>query len=551
MKNKKLSFRIMMISVFALLSFFVVCIVLIIQYNFNQNITQKIANDQFKILSKDINKDVYQLNKTYENFIEIYTSFLKNGNIQDILENKIQLIKIYTDFLKKNKNIYALYVGTSEDIFFNIRGVDKDKVGTKSDKKNMSGAWLVREVRDGVETRAFYDKNLNLISSKTMKANFQATQRPWYKKAIKSHGQPIRTDPYKFDLFSEFGITYSKEYDNGKVFSMDILLEDLNEMLQKRLILKSQNSCIVDKNLNIIAKTKFLDISICKKIFQERQNDFLKDINGTKYIYKVCNFGDDFLISYANFDTLMSPYQKELKKNIIFAAVIVLILSFLVWILASTIIKPIVALSKENEKIAQRDFGHIKEVESCVFEISQLSKSIVNMSRSIKKHHEELKYLSITDTLTKIYNRAKLESVLHVKLDEFRRYGHKFGIIMIDIDGFKEVNDHFGHQVGDKFLVEFVNNLKMSMRSSDIIGRWGGEEFVVICKETDSKSLEKLAYNLKNNIELHTFETVIKKTASFGVAQYKKGESIDELIGRADKALYRAKDGGRNQVMVG
>lgn len=543
----------MMISIFSLLSFIAICIILTIQYNFNQNVTTKIANDQFDILSQNINKDLNHLDKTYENFVSIYTSFLKDGNIQNILEDKRQLIKIYTDFLKRNKNIYALYVGTGEDLFFNLRKIGKSRA-LHGYKANGVDVWLTREIYKGMETRVHYDKNLQETFSKKIQASYKATQRPWYKEAVSSGGKTIRTDPYKFDLFNEYGITYSKEYAKGDVFSMDILLEDMDDMLESRLILESQRSCIVDGNFTIIAKTKLLDVAIGEKILSLYKEGFkqgTKNINGAKYIYQVERFGKDFLISYANFDTLMMPYQKELEKNFIFALIIVFILSLLVWVLASSIMKPIHALSRENEKIALRDFDNIEQVDSCVLEISELSSSLVKMAQTIKKHHKELEYLSSTDTLTKMYNRAKLEAVLQVKKEDFARYGYKFGIIMIDVDHFKVINDKFGHQVGDKFLVEFANILKNSMRSGDIVGRWGGEEFIVVCKEGDTQSLEKLANKLKQSIQSYNFENVENKTASFGIAQYEKGESIAKLINRADKALYRAKDGGRNKIMMG
>lgn len=544
----------MMISVFALLSFIAICTVLILQYNFNQNVTKKIANDQFRILAKDINKDLNQLNRTYENFIAIYTSFLKDKTIEDIFANKEQFIKIYADFLRRNKNIYALYLGTSKEAFFNLRKIQKATTTPNEHDVKSGNMWLTREVKTDIETRVYYDKNFQITSSKALKTTYKPTQRPWYQDAISQKGKIIRTEPYKFDLFDEYGITYSKEYQNGNVFGMDILLEDMDAILENRLILKTQKSCIIDKDLNLIAKVKLLDMQHIKEIFafyQKGKEEGVGTIEGTKYIYQVKPYGQDFLVSYANFDTLMKPYKKELEKNIIFALVIVLILSFLVWILASLLMRPIIALSRENEKLALREYDNIKQVDSCIYEISELSSSIIKMSKTIKEHHEELEHLSSTDTLTKIYNRAKLEKIMEEKMHDFMRYGHKFGIIMVDIDNFKKVNDSYGHQVGDQFLIEFANILQSNIRSSDKVGRWGGEEFIIICKETDIKSLEKLAYKLKNSIQCHNFKNVMSRTASFGIAQYQAREKISELMSRADKALYRAKNSGRNRVMVG
>ncbi len=129
-----------------------------------------------------------------------------------------------------------------------------------------------------------------------------------------------------------------------------------------------------------------------------------------------------------------------------------------------------------------------------------------------------------------------------------QRFKHFFGIIILDVDHFKEVNDTHGHHVGDQVLVDMADLLKSNVRTTDTLGRWGGEEFLIICPEADEAGTANLAENLRNAIASHKFPVVQSKTASFGVTIHQQGESIKSVIARADKALYVAKNSGRNRV---
>jgi len=164
-----------------------------------------------------------------------------------------------------------------------------------------------------------------------------------------------------------------------------------------------------------------------------------------------------------------------------------------------------------------------------------------------KKHIEDL---YITDSLTQLYNRYKINETLDSELVRFERYNRPFSLIIIDIDHFKAVNDSYGHQVGDDVLVKVAKVIKSHIRATDIVGRWGGEEFLMICPETDLTSSSKLAEKIRLQIATYDFPVVGNKTASFGVACVNKNESKESLIKRADMALYKAKEEGRNKVTV-
>lgn len=163
-----------------------------------------------------------------------------------------------------------------------------------------------------------------------------------------------------------------------------------------------------------------------------------------------------------------------------------------------------------------------------------------------KKIIEEL---SQKDKLTQIFNRAKLDSALENEVQRTKRYGIPFSVILIDIDKFKSVNDTYGHQTGDSVLIEVAQILSVNIRKTDILGRWGGEEFMIICPNTTIENCKILANHLRVQIEEFQFTTIGKKTASFGVTQYIKDEDEKALLKRCDEALYKAKTEGRNRVI--
>jgi diguanylate cyclase (GGDEF)-like protein len=120
---------------------------------------------------------------------------------------------------------------------------------------------------------------------------------------------------------------------------------------------------------------------------------------------------------------------------------------------------------------------------------------------------------------------------------------------MLDVDRFKTINDTFGHHAGDQILQELARILENHTRSADTVGRWGGEEFLLICPGTESSGAEVLAEKLRKTIEKHTFPVIRHCTCSFGVSASCKGERTEDLVIRADQAMYQAKELGRNRAV--
>lgn len=163
-----------------------------------------------------------------------------------------------------------------------------------------------------------------------------------------------------------------------------------------------------------------------------------------------------------------------------------------------------------------------------------------------KKKVEEL---SLTDSLTKIYNRAKFNESLESEIYRAQRYGSKLSLIIVDADHFKSINDTFGHLAGDEVLKGIARILKENLRISDILARYGGEEFVILLPFTDTHTAQMIAQKLREKVRIENFPHGKTVTCSFGVAELLSEDTEKTLFKRADQALYEAKNGGRDRVV--
>lgn len=164
--------------------------------------------------------------------------------------------------------------------------------------------------------------------------------------------------------------------------------------------------------------------------------------------------------------------------------------------------------------------------------------------------NNELKKISTMDQLTGVFNRRQLDQCIHHEVEKASRYSRPLSMLMIDIDHFKKVNDTYGHQIGDYALISISRILSQHIRSSDILGRFGGEEFVILCPESDKDEAAELGEKLRQTIEEYSFDTIGNLTISIGISEFKAEMSNEDLLYKADIALYKAKNGGRNQVVA-
>jgi diguanylate cyclase (GGDEF)-like protein len=160
----------------------------------------------------------------------------------------------------------------------------------------------------------------------------------------------------------------------------------------------------------------------------------------------------------------------------------------------------------------------------------------------------DLRFQATTDPLTGLFNRLKFNQALVTEMSRSMRYETSLSLVLFDVDNFKTVNDTHGHQTGDKVLIQLSRFVASALRNTDLLARWGGEEFVVLAAGSDGAMAYQVAEKLRDAIEHVKFDDIGTVTCSFGVAQYVYGDTEDTLISRADDALYRAKLNGRNQV---
>lgn len=262
---------------------------------------------------------------------------------------------------------------------------------------------------------------------------------------------------------------------------------------------------------------------------------------------------DNNVIAYAGvgFDmkTVKDNYIINMSKFVPVEIFSSLMLFIILFIITKKVFNPFKKIIEITEEINKGNY-YIETKDTRILEFSIIMKSISKMSEAIKHREEDLVILSTIDKLTEIYNKSKIDDILRTEIENLKRYDSELSIIMVDIDHFKKVNDNLGHDVGDVVLKEVASVLKNNIRQTDFIGRWGGEEFIIICTATSLEEATKLANKIREKVEVYKYSVISNLTASLGVATLMSGEDSKSLFIRVDKALYNAKKLGRNRVEV-
>jgi diguanylate cyclase (GGDEF)-like protein/PAS domain S-box-containing protein len=202
----------------------------------------------------------------------------------------------------------------------------------------------------------------------------------------------------------------------------------------------------------------------------------------------------------------------------------------------------------------ETQYGHKIEVEFISNVYLVKGKKVIQCSiRDITDHkrmEKKIKNLATKDILTGFYNRRKFREIIRIEIERVKRYNKPLSIIMFDIDHFKKINDRYGHSNGDYVLKTIAVIVRKNIRKIDYLFRWGGEEFLILSSETQLDKAHALAERIRKAIESYKFKKVGKVTVSFGVTEFKERDTQDSFIKRADDAMYKAKEKGRNRVEV-
>lgn len=561
--NKKISLKTTVLSIFFLITIIMGIIFIIQILYFAKKLSYESIDIKLQGLSSDINRSIKSMDKINENIITLLNN------------QKEPNLKLYKDILENNSDLYAVYSGFKNNGFYELINLDIHNTLREIYNAKSSDKWLFIKIDEKNSTL----KNITLLNQKLeeTKSYFEETDyksntRPWYKKALLSN-TIIKTDPYKFSNIPSTGITYAKRVEKSStVVGIDVLIYDIRKLFEKHIRNSYSNAFLFDKSMNIISSlkdNKNLEKFLSKIESKERlYKPTTVKIEGIKYVVQINPVNkNEYLAFFAQYEELISFYKTQIYEIMTIFLLSIILLIPLVIYLSRIIVRPIDILTNQSRKVEKREFKDIKIVKTSVLEVAELSNSMYTMSQAIhsyqnslekkvmertkqlKKKNEELLKLSVTDKLTNLYNRVKIDKVLEEQFQLAKRYKTPFSLILMDIDFFKKVNDNYGHKIGDDVLIETAKVLEHHIRKTDILGRWGGEEFMVITPHTTLEGAVSLAKELNKAVAKHQYSTYEKKvTISLGVCSFEEKFDIDKMTIKADEALYRAKENGRDRV---
>jgi diguanylate cyclase (GGDEF)-like protein len=354
-------------------------------------------------------------------------------------------------------------------------------------------------------------------SNMPVPADFDPTERNWYQQA-KVKGTIIWTDIY-YSVSEEAMITAAVPiYNNNNligVLAADFTLNNLAHRLGKQYVHQDQYLMVLDTNNNII---------------YHPQNHLIgHQVNGLSGQDGIIEF-DLALIDQDQKGNAFAYYSMENELGI----------KVITYVLKSVLLS-------ENVSILTRT-GIVLTATLSLLSISFIFFFSMNKKYSVLKEvHLKLKKESNYDDLTGVYNRKYILELLNSSENN-----SDLTIMMLDIDHFKQINDKYGHQAGDEALRKVAQAIKGSLRSQDKVGRYGGEEFIILLPNTDIDKTYVIAERIRSNVEYIQYTNKdLKTTISIGVAMWQQNyNNMDDLIKEADRQLYRAKFSGRNQVQV-
>jgi len=431
MKNISFKIKTSILTVFIVVITFVIFTVLFINHKSSTEFAFLTTQKVFDRLSDKVVNQISQYDFLSSNFINLSN---KIDGIDDklLVDTQPKILPVFIEHILNSNYVYGIYIGFSDDQFYQVINLH-----VSSDIKSIlnltdNGRWLIRKHinQNGKIFRyeQLLDKNLQEISTKKIEVDYKPTQRPWYKKAMENQGI-IKTTPYIFTSLKQPGVTYGKVINkkNGSVLALDISLSKLTELLSKQNLVKGSAAFIfknsgelisqydqINKNKENNIAIKYPNIFIKNNTVADLKKQKVVTINGVEYIKYTTllesNFDTkEYLSIISPLDVIMKPYKE--KIYITLQTTILLIILFVlpvVFYAVRLIVKPILKLQEENEKIKNNDFANIKPVNSFMLEISDLSKSMVTMASAIKDHQDNLedKIIQRTKDIENLLNNA-------------------------------------------------------------------------------------------------------------------------------------------------
>lgn len=339
---------------------------------------------------------------------------------------------------------------------------------------------------------------------------------------------------------------------------------DINFLLQEQMKLKQTNQS-TRVYIQALEDEWLIDryeiINYDKLTDEPKQN-----IDGEQIVVSKCLYLDTIcmrtLLSFAHYEESLSELMVRIGLLYVIVAFITLLLAKK---LSRYIIKPLIQLQNATNRYIRGDYSPIKieqkdEIADVIEAFNAMGNRIKNFTTELQEEvrartqeleqaNKKLELLATTDALTGLYNRVKIDEIIRYEREKQKRFGNPFCIALIDLDDFKSINDTHGHLEGDKVLQEVAKCLQECIRKTDAVGRWGGEEFLIVLPQTDFEGAMRLAEDINSILKKHPFDPEGVVSASIGVSQYRPGEGLSSFFARTDKYLYRAKKAGKARVV--
>ncbi|MDF2546193.1 MAG: signal transduction protein [Anaerosolibacter sp.] len=384
--------------------------------------------------------------------------------------------------------------------------------------------------------------------------------RPWYAAAMKEKGKIAWSEPYEELVTHETVISASKTIENQQgevvgVFAINTSLQKLSMAVEGTNLGDGGYMMILDQNGQIIAHPD--ENALGNTVIQQ---GWYSSLTKGKDAFYATVGGKGVFISYMTIPKtgwkIVALMPKEtlerevepIRQRTISIALISGLSAVLVGIFFSHTL--VGRIKKIMEYMGQVESGNMKDHYHCRGndEISELNRKFNQMVDTLNHTMTEMEKMVMLDGLTKIYNHKYMYERLDQEIQEAKRYGKHLTVIMVDIDHFKKVNDVYGHQVGDHVLSKLAMFIKDNLRSMDIVGRYGGEEFMIILPETALAQGYMVADKIRQLVESMEWEEKnLKITISGGVTAW-MDEGALKMVKKADDLLYQAKKNGRNRI---
>jgi len=506
--------------------------------------TAKIIYDKYNTQNKTLESLIFE-GKVLKELALYEKGFL--GHLDEKKINEIKRLYLVLGFVNnKNFQIDDIIFNKNEILFNNEeKNFLKNKhVSLLSSGKNMPFSFMNENFLEGIEIEFW-----NLINKK-LNSDFSITQTQQKKT------QDVLVE-FNYNINTLDVSKYAISKPISKISMAIATKNDKNFILDLSILKNSKIAILKNSDLYLTLKEKYSNIEFIQVQNIKKAFELLEDDQVFGVIDNILTLSHQIIKNNYNDIKVTNSLPYELKLRLVSLKENKILIEILNKIIDQVSKKEKETISQKYQLILYQQVSDYSWIYKFVLPLIVLLVIITvtntRMRHEIKKRKIAEKALieyANKDSLTKVFNRRKIEVLLSNQIRAIKKTNDVFSIIFFDIDDFKSVNDEFGHVKGDRVLIIMSTLVSNNIRKSDFLGRWGGEEFIIILPGTTSQEAFKIADNLRELISQSNFNIKKQITSSFGITQYKKNDTKKELIKRADEAMYFVKNNGKNAVKI-